>query len=69
MSKRLIYQDTLVIFQKTSMAERDEEEPPAKVPRVLKEKEDGKRLIVILERASLETVKVVFLRKNSLLIR
>ena len=35
-----------------------EDEPPSKVPRVLKEKDRSKRLIVILEHASLETVKV-----------
>ena len=40
------------------MAEYDDDEPPAKVPRVLREKGSSKRLIVILENASLETVKV-----------
>ena len=35
-----------------------EDEPPNKIPRVLKEKDRSKRLIVILEHASLETVKV-----------
>ena len=41
------------------MAEQEEEyERPRKMPRTLKEKDSGKRLIVILERASLETVKV-----------
>jgi len=34
-----------------------EDEPPHKVPRVLMEKDRSKRLIVILEHASLETVK------------
>ncbi len=40
------------------MADHEGEEPPTKVPRILKEKADGKRLILILENASLETVKV-----------
>ena len=35
-----------------------EGEPPHKIPRVLKEKDRSKRLIIILEHASLETVKV-----------
>lgn len=39
--------------------EESEYERPRKVPRTLKEKDTGKRLIVILERASLETVKVL----------
>ena len=38
--------------------EENEYERPRKMPRTLKEKDTGKRLIVILERASLETVKV-----------
>jgi precorrin-6B methylase 1 len=38
----------------------DEYERPRKIPKTLKEKDSGKRLIVVLERASLETVKVVF---------
>ena len=40
------------------MSARDDE-PPHKVPRVLMEKDRSKRLIVILEHASLETVKVI----------
>ena len=36
-----------------------EDEPPHKVPRVVMEKDRSKRLIVILEHASLETVKVI----------
>ena len=36
----------------------DEGPKKAKIPRVLKPKDREKRLIVILERASLETVKV-----------
>ena len=39
--------------------EEGESEPPRKVPRTLKEKDSGKRLIVILEKASLEAVKVL----------
>ena len=38
----------------------DEYERPRKIPKTLKEKDSGKRLIVVLEKASLETVKVVF---------
>jgi rRNA small subunit pseudouridine methyltransferase Nep1 len=38
----------------------DEYERPRKMPKTLKEKDSGKRLIVVLEKASLETVKVVF---------
>ena len=41
------------------MADGENEfERPRKVPRTLKEKDSGKRLIVILENASLEAVKV-----------
>ena len=36
----------------------EEYERPRKVPKTLKEKDSGKRLIVVLEKASLETVKV-----------
>ena len=46
---------------KNKMASREEEddyEKPRKIPKTLKEKDSGKRLIVILERASLEAVKV-----------
>ncbi|KAL9989642.1 hypothetical protein ACROYT_G004209 [Oculina patagonica] len=40
------------------MADEDNEfERPRKIPKTLKEKNTGKRLIVILEKASLETVK------------
>ncbi|CAB4045936.1 ribosomal RNA small subunit methyltransferase NEP1-like, partial [Paramuricea clavata] len=35
----------------------DEYERPRKMPKTLKEKDSGKRLIVVLEKASLETVK------------
>ena len=43
------------------MADSEEEyERPRKMPKTLKEKDSGKRLIVVLEKASLETVKVVF---------
>ena len=38
--------------------EEEEEEKPRKIPRTLAEKTKDKRLIVILENASLETVKV-----------
>lgn len=38
--------------------EESEFERPRKIPRTLQEKDNGKRLIVILENASLETVKV-----------
>ena len=38
--------------------EHNEFERPHKIPKTLKEKDSGKRLIVILEKASLETVKV-----------
>ena len=42
------------------MADEDNEfERPRKIPKTLKEKDSGKRLIVILEKASLETVKVL----------
>ena len=42
------------------MADEDNEfERPRKIPKILKEKDSGKRLIVILEKASLETVKVL----------
>ena len=42
------------------MADVDNEfERPRKIPKTLKEKDSGKRLIVILEKASLETVKVL----------
>ena len=37
--------------------EGNEFERPRKIPKTLKEKDSGKRLIVILENASLETVK------------
>ena len=41
------------------MADEDNEfVRPRKIPKTLKEKDSGKRLIVILEKASLETVKV-----------
>lgn len=41
------------------MADGENEfERPRKVPKTLKEKDSGKRLIVILEKASLEAVKV-----------
>lgn len=37
----------------------DEDEPlPAKIPKILKRKDQDKRLIVVLENSSLETVKV-----------
>lgn len=43
-------------------SKRDQEEEdydkPHKIPRTLKERDSGKRLIVIIEKASLETVKV-----------
>lgn len=38
--------------------EEEVDEKPKKIPRTLAEKTKGKRLIVILENASLETVKV-----------
>ena len=38
--------------------EEEEDGKPKKVPRTLVEKTTGKRLIVVLESASLETVKV-----------
>lgn len=41
-----------------SREEEDEYEKPRKIPKTLKEKDTGKRLIVILEKASLEAVKV-----------
>ena len=41
-------------------ASGDEYERPRKIPKTLKEKDSGKRLIVVLEKASLETVKVDF---------
>ena len=39
--------------------EEEEEGKPKKIPRTLAEKTKGKRLIVVLENASLETVKVL----------
>lgn len=39
--------------------EESEFERPRKIPRTLKEKDTGKRLIVVLEKASLEAVKVL----------
>jgi len=46
----------------------DDDEPrKAKIPKVLKPKDREKRLIVILERASLETVKVTSSQKLSCL--
>ena len=47
------------------MAEKQEEveeRKPQKIPRTLAEKDRLKRLIVILENASLETIKVILLR-------
>jgi len=42
------------------MAEEESEfERPRKIPKTLQEKDSGKRLIVILEKASLEAVKVL----------
>ena len=38
--------------------EEDEVVKPKKIPRTLVEKDSGKRLIIILENASLETIKV-----------
>ena len=48
------------------MSAFEEEEPPQKIPRLLKSKESGKRLIVILEHATLETVKVKLYAQNFL---
>lgn len=45
----------------------DEYERPRKIPKTLKEKDTGKRLIVILEKASLETVKVLIRIENLIL--
>ena len=48
------------IDSRAAMADEDNEfERPRKIPKTLKEKDSGKRLIVILEKASLETVKVL----------
>jgi len=48
------------IDSRAVMADEDNEfERPRKVPKTLKEKDSGKRLIVVLENASLETVKVL----------
>jgi len=50
----------VLLFSKMA-SEREQEEDydrPCKIPRTLKEKDSGKRLIVIIEKASLETVKV-----------
>lgn len=41
--------------------EEEEKGKPSKIPRTLTEKTMGKRLVVILEKASLETVKVLAL--------
>lgn len=38
--------------------EEEEDGKPKKIPRTLVEKTTGKRLIIVLENASLETVKV-----------
>lgn len=49
--------------EKTKRVRNDYEEEesvrPKKIPRTLAEKDSGKRLIVILENASLETIKVL----------
>lgn len=42
--------------------EEEEEGRPHKIPRTLAEKTKDKRLIVVLENASLETVKVLYLK-------
>ena len=50
------------------MADGDNEyERPRKIPKTLKEKDTGKRLIVILEKASLEAVKVLLRIENLVL--
>ena len=52
------------------MADEDNEfERPRKIPKTLKEKDTGKRLIVILEKASLETVKVLIRIQHLILAR
>jgi hypothetical protein len=38
--------------------EEDDYEKPRKIPRTLKEKDSGRRLIIVIEKASLEAVKV-----------
>jgi len=38
--------------------DEDEDERPRKIPKLLKDKDSQPRLIVVLENASLETVKV-----------
>ena len=52
-TKPLCYHTRAVMADEESEFER-----PRKIPKTLKEKDSGKRLIVILEKASLETVKV-----------
>ena len=42
----------------TRETDNDDYEKPRKIPKTLKEKDSGKRLIIILEKASLEAVKV-----------
>ena len=50
-----------LIYNNMAHASSDDEGPtPSKVPKVLKQSDQGKRLIVVLEHASLETVKVSF---------
>jgi len=41
-----------------TLYEEDEDEKPRKVPKLLKDKDSQPRVIVVLENASLETVKV-----------
>jgi len=46
-----------VAFQQPLTESMSDDERPAKIPRTLKERSEGRRLIVILEEARLETIK------------
>lgn len=39
--------------------EDDDDGRPRKIPKTLKEKDSQKRLVLVLERANLETIKVI----------
>ena len=60
--RNLVFWDPCVLISKFKMAaprqKEEDYEKPRKIPRTLKEKDSGKRLIVVIEKASLEAVKV-----------
>ena len=41
---------------------------PKKIPRTLEEKDSQKRLIIVLENASLETIKVIYSNEPPLIV-